>query len=191
MKILTISDRVDPVLYEHFDASRWSDIDLVISCGDVPPEYLDFLLTSMKRPVLYVRGNHDGAYARDAYAGCFNLDKDAWSSDGITIVGFEGSLQYNCGEVQYSESEMRRRIRKATRRLGKVDVVVTHAPPRGCGDRPDPCHRGFECFRELVERLNPRFFVHGHSHLYGLQHRTESLNGTLAVNAFGHYVIHV
>lgn len=189
MKVLTVSDQVDTALYEHFDRGRWRDIELVISSGDLPPEYLDFLCTELGCPVLYVRGNHDGSYPRNAYAGCFNLDGKVWRSNGLSVIGFEGSRKYNDGKVQYSERQMRWRVWKATRRLSGVDIVVTHAPPCGCHDLPDPCHTGFECFRDLVARYRPKYLIHGHTHLYAGQKRIGQIGNTLAINAFGHYVL--
>ena len=191
MNVLAISDSIDPLLYEHFDLARWRDVNVVISCGDLPPQYLDFLCTNLGCPVLYVRGNHDGDYDAAAYSGFFNLHGRSWSMNGVTMVGFEGCRQYNGHSVQYSEREMRSRVWRTTHRLANIDVVVTHAPPLGCNDLPDPCHAGFACYRELVEHRHPRFLVHGHSHLYGKSPRLTLLEGTTMVNAYGHYVLNL
>jgi Icc-related predicted phosphoesterase len=191
MRILAIADYVDPVLYEYFDPARWADIDLVISCGDVPPGYLDFLLSTLNRPVLYVRGNHDGGYPADAYAGCYNVNGRVWRGEGLAVIGFEGCRRYNTGPVQYSERQMRYRIWRSTWFLRGIDLIVAHAPPLGCHDRPDPCHTGFACFDDLIRRLRPRYFIHGHSHLYGCDHRVARIGSTLVVNAYGHYVFDV
>ncbi len=37
MKILTVSDQVEPQLCEHFRAERFTGIDLILSCGDLSP----------------------------------------------------------------------------------------------------------------------------------------------------------
>jgi len=66
---------------------------------------------------------------------------------------------------------MRRRIRKLRFQLWRhkgVDIVVTHAPPRGIGDGEDPAHAGFEALLELIDRYEPQYLLHGHVHLrYG------------------------
>ncbi len=62
MRILTVSDRVEPLLYERFDKRFFPAVDLVLSCGDLPPEYLTFLASTFKVPLFYVRGNHDIRY---------------------------------------------------------------------------------------------------------------------------------
>ena len=41
---------------------QYSDVDAVISCGDLPIAYLDFLATILSVPLFYVRGNHDESY---------------------------------------------------------------------------------------------------------------------------------
>ena len=38
---------------------RYSDIELIISCGDMPPVYLEFITSVLSVPLFYVRGNHD------------------------------------------------------------------------------------------------------------------------------------
>ena len=189
MKLLAISDSVDPLLYEHFHLDRWRDIDLVVSCGDLPPGYLDLLCTSLGCPVLYVRGNHDTEYTPDSYNGFFDLNGRVWNGNGLSVVGFEGSRAYNGGRLQYTESEMRRKVSHTTRHIPKIDVVVTHAPPLGIHDGPDPCHAGFECFADLVHRHQPRYFVHGHTHMFGGASRVSVVDSTTTINAFEHYVI--
>ena len=56
----------------------------------------------------------------------------------------------------------------AIRRAGGVDILLTHAPPRGYGDREDYAHRGFEAFLPFLDRHKPAYLVHGHVHMnYG------------------------
>ena len=42
MNIMILSDQESKLLYEYYDPERIKDIDLLISCGDLPPEYLTF-----------------------------------------------------------------------------------------------------------------------------------------------------
>ena len=56
MRILAVSDRVESVLYDRFDRQQFEDIDLILSCGDLPPEYLSFLLGKLNAPLYFVRG---------------------------------------------------------------------------------------------------------------------------------------
>ena len=62
MKILAVSDMVVDRLYSAQVAERFHDVEMIIGCGDLPYEYLEFLVTSMNIPLVYVPGNHDPAY---------------------------------------------------------------------------------------------------------------------------------
>ncbi len=198
IKILTISDRVEPSLYEHFDRKNFpGDIELIISCGDLPPEYLSFIVTMFNVPLFYVRGNHDIRYESRPPGGCMNIHEKIITHKGIRILGFEGSRWYNGGPVQYTEKQMASMIRKVKwRRLWwdrKVHIVVTHAPPRHINDRDDQCHRGFKCFHHLIELYKPRYFIHGHIHArFDHPHqRMAKLGTTKIINAFGYYILDI
>ncbi len=62
MKILTVSDRVEPILNDSFDTKRFFGIDLILSCGDLPPEYLTLISNRVQAPLYFVKGNHDIRY---------------------------------------------------------------------------------------------------------------------------------
>ena len=62
MKILAIADEESKYFWDFFEKSKLDGIDLIISCGDLDPRYLSFLVTLSTVPVLYVHGNHDGKY---------------------------------------------------------------------------------------------------------------------------------
>ena len=91
---------------------------------------------------------------------------------------------------------MRRRISKlrfALRRAGGVDIVITHAPPRGLGDREDPAHMGFEALRDLIDRWPPSYLLHGHVHLrydHSLP-REQVYGGTRIINASERFVLEI
>lgn len=185
--VLAIADQTSPLLYEYFRRERWQHIDLVLSCGDLPPEYLDLLTTTLGVPVLYVRGNHDARYPRELYDGSENMHGRVRSVSGIRVAGFEGCRRYNQGACQYTEAQMRRLVHRSQReslRLGPPDIVLTHAPPAGYHDREDPCHRGFECFLEAIDRWQPAFFIHGHTHAYDGADAPITVGQTTVINAF-------
>jgi Icc-related predicted phosphoesterase len=174
-----------------FRPERWRHVDLVLSCGDMPPEYLDFLVTSLDVPLFYVRGNHDGAYAASRYAGCTNVHGRIVEYRGIRIAGFEGSMRYNLGPVQYTERQMERafacmRVKALLR--GKPDVIITHAPPAGPHAAADPAHAGFETFNRVMLTWHPRFLVHGHTHAYNGKQESYTVDGTEVVNAYPYAV---
>ncbi len=110
---------------------------------------------------------------------------------GLRVAGLGGSIRYREGPNQYTQKEMRGRARRlrrraAARRLRRrrgVDVLLTHAPPLGVGDEEDPAHQGFEALLDLVERLSPKFLIHGHIHPYGEARPDRQLGTTTVVNA--------
>ena len=94
----------------------------------------------------------------------------------------------------YTEAQMRRRVRKLwlpLRRHGGMDILLTHAPARHLHDFDSLSHRGFACFRELLERYQPRYFIHGHIHRnYGMGIPQRSQYGaTTVINACDSCVI--
>jgi Icc-related predicted phosphoesterase len=47
-----------------------------------------------------------------------------------------------------------------------LDILITHAPPRGIHDESDRAHTGFNAFNWLVRQFQPLYHLHGHIHLY-------------------------
>lgn len=175
MRILTVADEECPALWDYYTPGKLSGYDLILSSGDLKAEYLSFLVTMARCPVLYVHGNHDDSYADAPPEGCDCIDDKLVVYHGVRILGLGGSRQYSRGKHQYSEKQMRRRIRKLRRAIklaGGVDIVLAHAAPLGVGDAEDLPHRGFEAFLELIDTYHPAFFLHGHVHLnYGINIR--------------------
>ena len=168
MKILAVSDEECTALWDYYVPGRLSEYDLIISCGDLKADYLSFLVTMARAPVLYVHGNHDISYDKYPPEGCDCIDDAIVVYNGIRILGLGGCLRYHPGDYQYTEKQMARRIAKLhwkIRRLGGIDIVVTHAPPYGIGDDEDPAHHGFEALVELLDLYKPKYLLHGHVHL--------------------------
>ncbi|MDD6678671.1 MAG: metallophosphoesterase family protein [Firmicutes bacterium] len=187
MKILIVSDEENRSLWDYYTPGKLKDFDLILSCGDLKSDYLQFLVTMARCPLLYVHGNHDEHYETRPPEGCDCLDGGIVEYNGIRILGLGGCRKYRPGAHQYTDREMRRRIFRLEwrlRRMGGVDIVVTHAAPEGLGDGEDIAHRGFPSFRRLLERHPPRFWFFGHVHLQNgdgssrtLKHRdTELIN---------------
>lgn len=93
----------------------------------------------------------------------------------LLLAGLGGSMRYNNeGVHQYTEGEMSTRaLRLAPRLLANrlrygrfLDILVTHAPPRGIHDDTDLAHTGFRSFLTFMDFFRPRLLLHGHSHVY-------------------------
>lgn len=196
MKILTVSDEECPALWDYYMPGRLKEYDLIISCGDLKADYLSFLVTMGRAPLLYVAGNHDGRYETHPPQGCDCIDDHFVVYNGVRILGLGGCRRYHPGPHQYSEQEMRRRIRRLRYQLWRhkgVDIVVTHAAPEGLGDAEDVAHWGFAALRELLDRYHPQYLVHGHVHMNYSHELTREIayNGTRVINAYERYTIEI
>ena len=175
MKIMAIGDEESKLLWDFFDKSYLEGIDLIISCGDLDPRYLSFLVTLSSVPVLYVHGNHDVKYERIPPEGCTCIEDQIFVYKGIRIMGMGGSMRYKPGAHQYTEKQMRQRVKKLRFQLFRkkgIDILVTHSPAYQLNDGRDLPHQGFQVFRQLMEKYRPKYFLHGHVHMtYGRQHK--------------------
>lgn len=129
-RILAIADEVDHSLYcEQVTSLR---PDLVVACGDLPFDYLEYIVTMTNVPLLFVPGNHDPDLKRKPSgidpedftrpfswpsmkreprgpAGCVNVDGRIADVGSLRVAGLGGCVRYNPGPNQYSQAEMRLR----------------------------------------------------------------------------------
>lgn len=190
MKILAVSDEENNALWSERVREFARSVDLIISCGDLRPEYLEFLLTMINAPLLYVFGNHDECGAE----GGICIDGRLVEVDGVKFLGLGGSMRYRLGANMYTEPEMRRRWLKLWPRVGMkggADVLVTHAPAKGWGDLGDLAHTGFETFNTIMNRYRPKYMLHGHVHTSYGRIRREYVHesGTRIINVCGYRII--
>ena len=201
MRILAVADAVSPVIYSENFPGNLPPIDLVLSAGDMPGHVLEFMATKQPVPPVYVLGNHRDGYLRDPRThelhlpgGCINAHRRVVEVGGLLIAGIEGSARYRPGEQQYSEFQMEMhcaalepRLQLNRLRHGRgLDILLTHAPPKGPHEGADHAHRGVPAFNRLHRRWRPRLHVHGHVHLSGANAAREyvSPEGVRVVNAF-------
>jgi hypothetical protein len=219
MKILCVADHVDPLVYSAGVKSRFGDVQLVLSAGDLPHNYYDFIMSTLNKPLLFVFGNHNLRYmplyrrgtdhfGRGELAGHDGLSfppSGALYVDGrvrkvksVLIAGLGGSLWYNGGDNQFTDLHVYLRILKLVPRLwynrlrhGRyLDILLTHAPPFGIHDGPDPCHVGFRALLWFMRVFQPKYLIHGHIHLYSSgSGRVTQFESTTVVNAYDHVVI--
>jgi len=194
MKILVIGDVESKYLWDYFERSKLEGVELIISTGDLKPNYLSFLATFTSAPVLYVHGNHDEKYDWQPPEGCICIEDDVFVYRGVRILGLGGCMSYIGGKHQYTEFEMRMRVWKLFPKILKnkgFDILVTHAPAFEINDGEDLPHRGFKIFRHLLEKYRPKYFIHGHVHMnYGRKHvRCDQYEDTQIVNSYERYMI--
>ncbi len=201
LKVLSVSDRIDSRLLEKDTYEKFKDIDLILSCGDLPYYHIEKLFQLYEVPVLYVRGNHDPRveYGKSGplYGprGGIDLHNRVVVLNDLIFAGFEGSLPYKEGPFLHSQSDMWRSVFSIVPRLlwnklvfGRyLDVVLTHTPPRGIHDQETNVHGGYNAFRWLIKTFKPAYFFHGHIHVYSDDEIIETVVGnTKVINTYGH-----
>lgn len=189
MRILAIADQESKSLWDFYKPGMLDGIDLIISCGDLNPKYLSFLVTMTTVPVLYVHGNHDAKYETVPPEGCTCIEDTIYVHNGVRILGLGGSMRYKPGAHQYTDYEMRKRVRKLRFKLWRhkgFDILVTHAPANQINDGEDLPHKGFNVFVDLMDKYKPKFFLHGHVHMaYGRKYkRYDKYGDTNIINAY-------
>lgn len=207
MKILAISDKEVGLLYNPEIKARFKDVNLIISCGDLQFNYLEYIINGLDVPMYYVLGNHafrmdrsDGS-RQNELCGAINVHQRVIRDcSGLLIAGVEGSLLYNYGPHQYSQGDMWLKVIALFPiliynkiRYGRyLDVFVTHAPPWKIHDASDRPHQGIKAFLWLDKVFQPRFHLHGHIHVYRQDTVIETLVGkTRVINVYGHRVINI
>jgi uncharacterized protein len=207
MKILTLSDVVVDLVQSPLIAQRFKDVDLILSCGDLPLEYLEYVVTMLGKPLYFVYGNHGQQGIMDSDGeiknypeGCINLHHRTARYRGLLIAGLEGSMRYRDGEHQYTDGQMRWLVRSLAPRLwynrwryGRpLDILITHAPPQGIHDGQDLCHQGFRALLEFMDRYKPRYLIHGHTHLYRQDApRVTQYHDTTVLNTYGFQIVEI
>ena len=200
MKILALSDEVVDAVDSMQIRDTYGDVGLVIGCGDLPYHYLEFVVSVLPVPVLYVHGNHDrSTYMSDGSVskepqGCVLLEDRLVTTSGLAMAGLGGSIVYNRqSPFQYTDGDMRWRMIKLFPQLlfnrirtGRyVDILVAHSPPQGIHDGEDMAHKGFGVFLNFMRLFRPKLLLHGHTFPYRLTPRNATrYEDTMVMNVF-------
>ena len=203
VKILSLSDIKQSLIYSSQIRTQFPQVDLAISCGDLPYYYLEYVISMLDVPLLFVRGNHDKVLEYTESGSCtgpngaIDLHRRVVSLNGVLYAGVEGSLRYSRGPYQYTQTEMWSHIIRLIPGLywnkirhGRfLDVFVSHAPPCGIHDQIDLPHRGIDAFRWLLRTFKPAYHFHGHIHIYRPDDVTETFfEQTCVINTYGYKV---
>ena len=208
MKLLAVTDKVIDFINSPNLVEKFADVDMELSCGDLPYYYLEFIVSMLNVPLLYVHGNHDPPVEYTASGaqltgpgGCINIHGRLVQEKGIAIAGLEGSIRYKpVGKYQYTEPQMWRQALKLSPALLRnrlvtgraLDILLAHAPPFGIHNGRDRTHVGFKSFLWLMERFRPRYLLHGHRHIYNPLEVTETqYEGTTIINVYPYKVLEI
>ena len=206
VRTLSLSDVKKSLIYSSQIRTQFSHVDMVIGCGDLPYYYLEYVVSMLDVPLLFVRGNHDKKveYSESgsctAPAGAIDLHHRVLSVNGLSFAGVEGSIKYSRGPYQYSQSDMWIHVFRLVpaliinkARFGRyLDVFVTHAPPKDIHDKQDLPHQGVDAFRWLLQVFRPAYHFHGHIHIYRPDEITETLfEKTQVINTCGYKITEI
>lgn len=208
MKLLAVTDKVVDLIYSPSLVEKFGDVDMVLSCGDLPYYYLEYIVTMLCVPLLYVHGNHDPPIEYSASGaqstgpgGCSNVHSRLVRERGLSIAGLEGSIRYKPqGRYQYTETQMWTQVLKLSPGLLRnrlvtgrpLDVLLAHSPPFGIHNGRDRTHIGFRSFLWLMDRFKPRYLLHGHRHVYNPLEVTETqYQDTTVINVYPYKLLEI
>jgi Icc-related predicted phosphoesterase len=199
VKVLALSDRVVDFVYSVNVVKHFDGVELIVGCGDLPVEYLEFVVSMYNIPLVYVPGNHDND--NFSVPGGESVDGKLVEVAGLRIMGLGGSPRYKPkGKHQYTEYQMRLRVWRLLFRAiarkglsgGQIDLLVTHSPPLGIHDSQDVAHTGFASFHSLIGYARPKWMLHGHSHVNrNIEETVSELYGTKIVNIFPYRIVEI
>src|SRR4051794_30429401 len=113
--ILAVTDEEDPRIHSETLRERVGHVAFVVSCGDLPASYLEFIADALNRPVYYVLGNHAEELTRRCErevchpAGAIDIGGRVVQDPGtgIILAGFPGCPRYGENDpAQFSEWEI-------------------------------------------------------------------------------------
>ena len=200
IRLLAVSDKVDPVLEHAINREQIGRLDAIVGCGDLEPGYLGFLGDAFKVPVAYVRGNHDrgGHWSETVSKAPTHLRSGRLVQlGGLTVAAFEWpGLRPDramrdewtaWGDVIRAWRTLL--VRRVLGRSAPV-LVLSHAPPRGVGDHAaNRYHLGYAAYRWLLEHLRPPLWLHGHVDPATITDWQTSLGPSIVANVTGSVIV--
>ncbi len=215
IRLLCIADDVDPLVYSNGIEQRFAHVDIILSAGDLYFNYYNYIVTMLNKPLYFVFGNHNLKFLSHYRKSMQNIvycndESQKTVSGGIyvggrvlhlkehklIIAGLGGCKRYSNGANQFSEYQMLWKILLLTPRMlwnrifhGRyLDILLTHAAPKGINDRNDPCHKGFKVFLWFMKLFKPKYLLHGHIHLYDINSpRIAEYKNTKVINIYSRY----
>jgi uncharacterized protein len=200
IRLLAVSDDVDPALEHAVNRSALGHIDAIVGCGDLEPSYLGFLADAFNTEVAFVRGNHDrGGRWVDSSAHAPEPLRSGrlFDIEGITVAPFEWPGERRNPAVRDESRawrdvlgvEAKLALRRMSGRGMDPLLVISHAPPRGVGDSTDPYHLGYAAYRWLLDRHHPPVWLHGHTTPASVPHWQVIAGPSTVCNVTGSIVV--
>jgi predicted phosphohydrolase len=175
MRIVAVADTHG----DHDDLGVLAEGDVLIHAGDAVwngdlTEFRRFAEWFRSRPhthKIFVAGNHDRcfAYQPDEAIALLGPDVHYLLDQEVTIDGlvFWGSPWQPVDDGVFLLPRGPAMAKKWERIPEEADVLITHVPPRGFGDRANATREGCEELVKAVWRVKPTLHVFGHVHYDG------------------------
>jgi len=198
IRILAASDEPDRTLEFARNRAALGPIDVIVGAGDLEPHWLGFLGDAFSAPIIFVSGNHDVGVAWEAGRHGIPppLQGAATPVPGLHVAGLSWPGTGEHGKVRDEGRAWRQVLSLAVRRpLDRLRgrdgpmLVVSHAPPAGAGDGPDPYHLGFRAYRWLMDRFRPPLWLHGHVTTASVPSLQVIVGSTRLVNVTGSVLV--
>ncbi len=159
MKTLVIADKNPHINIA--DIVNQQAVELVVTLGDLTIEDILSLENVTNIPKIGVYGNHDsGTYMPEL--GILNMHLKTWDYKGLRFGGFQGCVRYkdNPDAIMYTQEE----ANKMMQGFPKVNIFLSHCPPRGINDEEELAHQGFDALRDYLDSTQPSVWLHGHTY---------------------------
>jgi hypothetical protein len=122
IRILAVSDVLEPTLIDARNRSALAPIDFIVGCGDLDQDDLAFVADAFDAPLLYVHGNHDtNERWRERQESCpepiqstATCQQAGLSIAGLTWPGVRDRRGHRSETAAWMQA-----VRLATRRLGR------------------------------------------------------------------------
>ena len=170
-------------LYHHIDVVKqdkqaWKRKEVF---NEVIHRVTNDLLPAFPIPILFIKGNHDDydnlTSEKLKKANIHFLEQGSVHSiDGVTVACLGGIYSpvrsrwktkdlngrdrrfFTKEEIQHIHLHIENSVRK------DVDIFISHQAPTGVLPNKDFQEEGIELLTNIVDKLNPKFHVHGHHH---------------------------
>lgn len=186
-------------------------LDFIFITGDIPPNFCygvedeprkqkvwykyefrtwceNLIDEGYTRNIVFTLGNHDFCTPETIKAILFKgvtcLVDEGTTIDGVSIYGCPWSVTYGDWNYMCSEDELKAKYSLIPQ---KVDVLLTHTPPRNILDDYDGMNIGSKALAEAVVRKRPHIHIFGHVHedgglFYNKATRTLNINACKYTN---------
>jgi uncharacterized protein len=190
VRILAISDE-EKLYNSSFNNKKLNNIDILVSCGDLSPNYLEFIIhKTMPKHRIMVHGNHDKIYFpfnyehvnegySDIFKGMYVLNNAFYEIDkkefnlkkDLSIVGFSGANAYGIepfflNKKKINSFHRKNKIKDFFLNYNLPKIVLSHCAPdiNNLFNGIDSFHKPSKSLANIYNLFLPNLWFYGHIH---------------------------